>query len=257
MWKGFKGWFYQRRDKRITTLNLYSTLLDSLSHELRTPLSALIGAVDNLMEEPSVLSKDDQQKLLSVIAGASMRLNRLVENLLHISRLENGTIGPQKTWCELHELIAQAVQQLEEPLAGHLLLVECPEKLPLFKLDFGWMEQVLVNLIHNACLYTPEGSQILIRADCPDENLVIIVEDNGKGIPAEESKRIFDKFYRAPGSRPGGTGLGLSIVKGFVEAHGGHIALERPSQGGARFIIRLPVEKLTIKLTGKWAMEKY
>jgi two-component system sensor histidine kinase KdpD len=243
--------------EKAQTLQLYDTLLNSLSHEFRTPIATIIGATDNLLEEPSKLSAGDSRKLLYAIAGASLRLNRQVENLLNSSRLGSGIILPKKDWCDIQELVSATLRQLEEPLTGHQVITGIKEGLPLVKLDYGWMEQVLSNLIYNACLYTPEGSHIRIQADCPDENLEIIVEDDGKGIPEEEMGKVFDKFYRPLHSRKGGSGLGLSIVKGFVEAHEGTVDLQNVPSGGARFIIRLPAEKLTIKQTGKWVLEKY
>ena len=245
------------KEEKAQKLNLFDTLLNSLSHEFRTPIATIIGATDNLLEEPSRLSVEDSRKLLYAIAGASMRLNRQVENLLNTSRLESGIISPKKVWCDIQELINATLRQLEEPLTGHHVITGIKEGLPLVKLDYGWMEQVLSNLIINACLYTPEGSLIRIQADCPDENLEIVVEDDGKGIPEEEIGKVFDKFYRPADSRTGGSGLGLSIVKGFVEAHDGTVDLKNVPSGGARFIIRLPAEKLSIKQTGKWVLEKY
>jgi two-component system sensor histidine kinase KdpD len=244
-------------EEKAKKLLLSATILNSLSHEFRTPIATIIGATDNLLEEPSRLSAEDSRKLLYSIAGASMRLNRQVENLLNSSRLESGIISPKKDWCDIQELINATLRQLEEPLTGHQVITGIREGLPLVKLDYGWMEQVLSNLIINACLYTPEGSLIRIQADCPDENLEIVVEDDGKGIPEEEIDKVFDKFYRPSHSRAGGSGLGLSIARGFVEAHEGTIDLQNVPSGGARFIIRLPAEKLSIKQTGKWVLEKY
>ncbi len=245
------------QEEKAREIRLYDTLLNSLSHEFRTPITTIIGATDNLLAEPSGLSTGDRRVLLSSIAGASLRLNRQVENLLNVSRLQSGFLRPAKNWCDIKELVSTSLRQLEEPLAGHEVITEINEGLPLVKLDYGWMEQVLTNLIYNACLYTPEGSLIRIQAHCPDENLMIIVEDNGEGIPDEEIGKVFDKFYRPQHSRAGGSGLGLSIARGFVEAHEGTIDLQHAPSGGARFIIRLPAEKLSIKQTGKWVLEKY
>lgn len=247
----------REKEEKAKTLKLYNTLLNSLSHEFRTPISTIIGATDNLLMQPSRLSAADSRKLLSSIAVASLRLNRQVENLLNMSRLESGFIRPHKDWCDIQELVSATLRQLEEPLATHRVFTEIKEGLPLVKLDYGWMEQVLTNLIYNACLYTPEGSLIRIQADCPDGHLVIVIEDNGEGIPDDEVGKVFDKFYRPREARAGGSGLGLSIVKGFVEAHDGTIDLQHAASGGARFIIKMPVEKLSIKQTGKWVLEKY
>ncbi|MDP4151514.1 MAG: ATP-binding protein [Bacteroidota bacterium] len=245
------------KEEKAKTLKLYNTLLNSLSHEFRTPIATIIGATDNLLAEPSRLTGTDSRRLLTEISRASMRLNRQVENLLNTSRLESGFIRPRKEWCDLRELISSTIQHLDEWIGRHLVKVEIRKGFPLVRLDYGLMEQVLTNLVYNAALYTPAGSTIRITADCEDENLIIIVEDNGPGLPPAEIDKVFDKFYRPELARTGGVGLGLSIVKGFVEAHSGAIELKNIPAGGARFVIRMPVEKLSIKQTGKWVTPKY
>jgi two-component system sensor histidine kinase KdpD len=230
----------RQKEEKAKTLKLYNTLLNSLSHEFRTPIATIIGATDNLLEQPSRLSVEDSKKLLIEISVASMRLNRQVENLLNMSRLESGFIQPKKDWHDIHEMVFSILHQLEEPLFLRKPEVVIRDSFPLVRLDYGLMEQVLYNLLFNAALYTPEGSWIRISAECFDELLVIIVEDDGPGFPEEEIDKVFDKFYRLKDSRIGGSGLGLSIVKGFVEAHNGTIALTNRPSGGARFLISLP-----------------
>jgi two-component system sensor histidine kinase KdpD len=247
----------RQKEEKAKTLRLYNTLLNSLSHEFRTPLATIIGATDNLLEEPSRLSGADSRKLLSEISVASLRLNRQVENLLNMSRLESGFIQPKKEWCDIHELVGSVLRQLAEQLACHTVDMDMEESLALVRLDYGLMEQVLYNLVYNAALYTPENSRIIIRARCHVDTLLILVEDNGAGFPEDEIGKVFDKFYRLQHSRAGGSGLGLSIAKGFVEAHNGTIDLVNRSTGGARFAIKIPVEKFSIKPTGKWAMQRY
>jgi len=246
--------------EKAKTLKLYNTLLNSLSHEFRTPIATIIGATDNLLEQPSRLTVNDSKKLLTEISVASLRLNRQVENLLNMSRLESGFIQPKKDWHDFHEMVFSILHQLEEPLALRKPEVAISDGFPLVRLDYGLMEQVLYNLLYNAAIYTPEGSRIRISAECLDEHLAIIVEDDGPGFPEEEIGKVFDKFYRLKDSRIGGTGLGLSIVKGFVEAHNGVIGLTNRPSGGARFHISLPAclparcnvmpnEKLTLQLS--------
>jgi two-component system sensor histidine kinase KdpD len=229
-----------QKEEKAKTLKLYNTLLSSLSHEFRTPIATIIGATDNLLERPSRLSMEDSKKLLTEISVAAMRLNRQVENLLNMSRLESGFIQPKKDWHDIHELAFSVLHQLEEPLLIRKPEVAISDTFPLVCLDYGLMEQVLYNLLFNAALYTPEGSWIRIGAECSGELLVIIVEDDGPGFPEEEIDSVFDKFYRLKDSRIGGSGLGLSIVKGFVEAHNGTITLTNRPSGGARFLISLP-----------------
>lgn len=231
------------KEKKENTLKLYNTLLNSLSHELRTPIATIIGATDNLLMSDAKLSEEDKKSLLSEMSIAALRLNQQVENLLSMSRLESGYIELKKDWCDVNELIYTTIKRLEENLRHHVLDIEIPENLPLFKLDIGLMEQVLYNLLLNAVLYTPAASSIAIKAKCTDGNCVITVEDSGSGFPPNEIEKAFDKFYRMKHTKTGGTGLGLSIAKGFVEAHNGTITLENAPLGGALFTIILPTER--------------
>jgi two-component system sensor histidine kinase KdpD len=232
----------QKREERSRDLKFYNTLLNSLSHELRTPITTIIGATDNLLTPSSNLTDANKAELLSEINIASQRLNRQVENLLGMSRLESGAIKIKKDWVDVKELIYTVLSHFEPTFSNHSVTVSAAESIPLFKLDFALMEQVLFNLINNAIQHTGEGTSILITADCVDEKLLIGVSDTGKGFPEKEIDRVFDKFYRAHGSRSGGTGLGLSIVRGFIEAHGGTITLRNLPLSGAEFIITIPTE---------------
>ena len=232
----------RKKEEKANTLKLYNTLLNSLSHELRTPIATIIGASDNLLMNANKLTDDNKANLLSEISLASLRLNQQVENLLNMSRLESGFIQPKKDWCDVNELIYASIKHMEDHSDDHKIVVQVKENLPLFKLDVGLMEQVLYNLISNAIIYTPVNSTVIITADCAGNNCIIIVEDDGKGFPAEEKEKAFEKFYRLKYSKTGGTGLGLSIAKGFVEAHNGTIRLESSNSGGAKFTIEIPTE---------------
>jgi two-component system, OmpR family, sensor histidine kinase KdpD len=231
----------RKREEKANAIKFYNTLLNSLSHELRTPITTIIGATDNLMNADK-LSEKDKIELLSEISIASMRLNQQVENLLGMSRLESGVFKIKKDWCDVRELVYTTLQRFEPIISNYRVSVFIPENLPLFKLDFGLMEQVLHNLISNAIQHTEEGTDIIIKADCSDEKLIMTLSDSGKGFPEAEIHRVFDKFYRVQGSRPGGTGLGLSIAKGFVEAHNGKITLTNLPLRGAMFMIEIPTE---------------
>ena len=214
---------------------LYRTLFNSISHELRTPIAAIISATESL-------SQNHQQEFVGEIQTAAERLNRLVENLLDMTRLESGKLAPKLDWCDINDLFRSSLQKLNEELSSRRVSIDIPTEMPLVKLDFGLMEQVFTNLLYNASLYTPSGSIITLSAKIAEKNCIFTVSDNGPGFPVEALKHLFEKFYRIPASRTGGTGLGLSIAKGFVEAHKGTItAANRPS-GGAEFIITIPVE---------------
>jgi two-component system sensor histidine kinase KdpD len=232
----------RQKEEKANTLKLYNTLLNSLSHELRTPIATIIGASDNLLMDTGKLSEENRYNLVSEISLAALRLNQQVENLLNMSRLESGFIQPKKDWCDVNELIYASIKNIEDHPEDHLIQVKVKENLPLFKLDIGLMEQVLYNLINNAVLYTPAGSVITVEADCVEGNCILVVADNGKGFPAGEKERVFEKFYRVKYSKTGGTGLGLSIARGLVEAHNGTIVLADSDAGGAKFTITIPTE---------------
>lgn len=231
------------KNEKEKSVKFYTTLFNSLSHELRTPITTIIGSVDNLQENSPRLSEKNKSDLLSEISIASIRLNQQVENLLNMSRLEAGVLNIKKDWCDINDLIYKTLQRLEANLQKYKVVVDVPENLPLFKLDFGLMEQVVYNLIINVTQHTPEDTLITIQADCIKDKLVVTIADNGFGFPEQEIDKAFDKFYRIKGSLPGGTGLGLSIVKGFVEAHNGSVKLENLPVRGSKFIIEIPTEK--------------
>ncbi|NTW34439.1 MAG: sensor histidine kinase, partial [Bacteroidetes bacterium] len=230
------------KEEKENTIKLYNTLLNSLSHELRTPISTIIGAVDTLKENKKKLSLNNQIELLTQIDTASIRLNRQVENLLNMSRLETGMLKLNLDWCDTNELIFSVLQKLSFANEKHKIIFEANENLPLFKLDSGLIKQVLHNIIYNAILYTPENSIIKINASYESENCVITIADNGYGFPENQIQFVFDKFYRLPHTKTGGTGLGLSIAKGFIETHKGKIILENIKTGGAKFTIIIPSE---------------
>lgn len=230
------------KEEKEKTIKLYNTLLNSLSHELRTPIAIIIGAIDTLKENKNKLSETNQTELLEEIDKASIRLNRQVENLLNMSRLETGILKINQDWCDLNELIYTVIQKITPVKNSHTISFIPNEKLPLFKLDAGLIEEVIQNLVTNALLYTPENTIIKIDASHQSDNCVFSVFDNGNGFPENEIQFAFDKFYRLPNTKTGGSGLGLSIVKGFVEAHNGTIKLKNNTNSGANFTITIPTE---------------
>jgi len=229
------------KEEKEKTIKLYNNLLNSLSHELRTPISTILGAVDTLQENKDKLSTANETELLSQIDEASIRLNRQVENLLNMSRLESGMLKLKTDWCDINELIYSVITK-DLHNQNHQIVFHPDEHLPLFKVDVGLMQQVIYNLLHNAIQYTPEQSVIHITATNTNDGCMITVADNGPGFPETEMGHAFDKFYRLPHSKTGGSGLGLSIAKGFVEAHNGTITLKNATTGGAVFTVEIPAE---------------
>lgn len=247
----------RQKEERATTLKLYNTLLNSLSHELRTPIATIVGAADTL-QSPNNLTPENKGVLLAEISKASFRLNQQVENLLNMSRLESGFIQPKMDWCDVNEVVYEAVKRIEENRYTQQITISINPNIPLFKLDKGMMEQVIYNLLNNACLYTPWNSKIHVAAQCHADVLKITIEDNGPGFPEDEKGMVFEKFYRLKNSKTGGTGLGLSIVKGFTEAMGGTIQLENVHSGGACFTINIPTETTHLnKKPDLWLRRKY
>jgi two-component system, OmpR family, sensor histidine kinase KdpD len=242
----------RQKEERARAAKLYDTLFNSLSHELRTPIATILGASDNLLSENTSLDEDNKKELFKEINTASERLNRLVDNLLNMSRLDSGFIQPKLDWCDVRELVFTVINGLRKELKGHKLEVEIPEDLPLFRLDFGLMEQVLTNILYNDSLYTPIGAAISVRCEAADNQCVIVVVDAGPGFPKGDIELVFEKFYRSKNARTGGVGLGLSIAKGFVDAHHGSIKLENVLGGGAKFTIAIPSEILEIEKQRDW-----
>lgn len=231
-----------KREEKANSIKYYNTLLNSLSHELRTPITTIIGACDNILANDSKLTESNKHELLQEISTASIRLNHQVENLLNMSRLESGTFKVKKDWCDIRELIYGTLRHFDAFLKDHPVTVFVSENFPLFKLDYGLTEQILSNLINNIIQHTPAATPFVISADCVDDKLVVSVADTGRGFPEEEVEKVFEKFYRLKGSRPGGTGLGLSIVRGFVEAQGGTITLRNLPLSGAEFRMTFATE---------------
>ncbi len=220
---------------------LGKTLLNSISHELRTPLAAITSAASGLGELGDSDKPALRHALTNEIREASKRLNRLVGNLLDMTRLESGHVKPRLDWCDVADLVGVALRQTERELAQHHVTTTLTPHLPLVRMDFVLMEQALTNLLLNAALHTPAGTKVCVSAAVGEKEVLLSVADSGPGVPADALSHIFDKFYRGPNAAAGGSGLGLSIVKGFVEAQGGHVSARNRLNGGAEFTLALPL----------------
>ena len=225
------------------TDKLQSALLNSISHDLRTPLVSITGALSSLAEDSIHLNEATRRSLIETARGEADRLNRLVGNLLDMTRLEAGAVKVKAEPCDVQDVIGSALGQLDTRKETHPIMVNVPPDLPFVAMDFVLISRVLVNVIDNAIKYSPAGAPIEIEAHPASGYMEIEVADRGIGIPNEDLSRIFDKFYRV--QRPDnitGTGLGLSISKGIIEAHGGFIAAENRSGGGTIMTIALPIK---------------
>jgi two-component system, OmpR family, sensor histidine kinase KdpD len=227
---------------QIETERLRNALLSSISHDLRTPLSAITGAVSSLLTNDRTLAADDRHELAQVAYEEAERLNRLVGNLLEMTRLESGGIQVEKEWELLEEIVGSTLNRLGTRLDDHPIAVKLPPDLPLVPIDSVLIEQVLLNLLDNALKYTPPGSPIELSGQARGREVVVSVADRGPGLPPGDEKRVFDKFYRAQPKTSGGVGLGLTICRGIVEAHAGRIWAENRPSGGARFSFTLPLD---------------
>jgi two-component system sensor histidine kinase KdpD len=233
----------RQADLLQATEKLQTSLLNSISHDLRTPLVSITGALSSLRERSLSLNKNARESLLETAYDEAERLNRLMGNLLNMTRLEAGVIRLKKEPCDIQDAIGAALEQLGERLAHRQINVNLPPDLELIPLDFSLFEQVLVNILDNAAKYSPPDTVIEIDVSQTEENVTIGICDRGIGIPAEDLERVFDKFYRV--QRPqsiSGTGLGLAICKGIVEAHGGKIQAGNRTGGGTIITVVLPRE---------------
>jgi two-component system sensor histidine kinase KdpD len=227
----------QKAIVQIETERMRNALLSSISHDLKTPLAGIMGAAGDLLEG----EVGTRRELVQTISEEADRLNRLIRNLLDMTRLEAGALQVRKEWHLAEEIVGATLARLDTRLHDHPVTTHIPDDMPLIPLDGVLIDQVLGNLLENAIKYTPAGSPIDISVEIMQGSVVFQIADCGPGIPIGDEERVFDKFYRA---RPdgGGVGLGLTICRGIVEAHGGRIwALNRP-EGGALFQFTLPLE---------------
>lgn len=240
----FEREFLRETAKKAYILNesekLYKTLFNSISHEFRIPVATIMGASEVLLSQQ--YPEETKTKLYSEISIASVRLNRLIENLLNMSRLETGRITPRPDWCDVHDLANTIAGNLRQELAAFDFSVVIPPSIPLVYIDFGLIEQVLHNLLLNASQNSPPGTTIRLKFFYENDLLTIQVMDRGKGFPENELASVFNKFYRGKDAETGGLGLGLSIAKGFIEAQKGTIEVANRVNGGAIFTIRMPVK---------------
>jgi two-component system sensor histidine kinase KdpD len=224
------------------TERLQTALLNSISHDLRTPLVSIIGVLSSLQEEGMNLDEAARKNMIQVGMDEAERLNRLITNLLDVSRIEAGALKINKQPSDVQELLGAALEQLGRRSGSHSIEVNLPSELPTIWVDSGLIVQALFNILDNAVKYSPEESPITINGRREGNRVIMEVADRGVGIPEKDLAHVFEKFYRA--RRPEkvtGTGLGLSICKGIIEAHGGKVAAENRLGGGTVIRISIPI----------------
>ena len=234
----------ERAQVHAETERLRNSLLSSVSHDLRTPLASITGAASTLLENEARLDAATRRDLLEALHEEADRLNRLVQNLLEMTRLEAGALQPRTDWHSVEEVVGAALGRFGKSLTERSVTTRIPADLPLVPMDDVLIEQVLINLLDNALKYTPAGSPIEVTAEDIGGAVLIEVADRGPGLPPGEEGRIFEKFHRTePGPSVRGAGLGLAICRGIVRAHGGRIWAENRSGGGVAFRFTIPAKE--------------
>jgi two-component system sensor histidine kinase KdpD len=233
-----------RRSERLR-----AALLNSISHDLRTPLAAVLGSVTTLIDYRKSLEEAVQADLLESIRDEAERLNRYVGDLLDMTRLEGGGVAPRTESTDVRDVVSAAAERVGRRLGERKLVRDYPTTLSTVPADPALLEQALVNILENAIAYSPDGSRIEAAVYEDQRNVVVSIEDEGRGIPTTQLQQVFEKFQRLDeaSDRGKGVGLGLAISKGFIEAMGGRIAAASPIHDGrgTRVLISLPKEKTT------------
>ena len=226
------------------TDKLQKALLNSISHNLRSPVASVTGALNSVLEDGYLLDPSTQRELLETAREEAKRLDRLLRNLLDMTRLEGSAIHTKIELCDVQDVVGSALAQLGEAAKLRRVSVVVAPDLPLIPMDSVLIAQALVNLLENALKYSGAESPVEVEARVTGDCLLTCVRDGGSGIPEGELERVFEKFYRgASAGVAKGAGLGLSICKGFIEAHHGRIWIERAAQGGTEVKFTLPTEQ--------------
>jgi two-component system sensor histidine kinase KdpD len=232
----------RRATLRAETEQLRNALLSSVSHDLRTPLAVVTGATSTLLGDRAPTDEAKRRMLIMTAHEEALRLNRLVRNLLDMTRLDAGALKVKKEPQPLEEVVGAALYRLDDRLRGRPVGTSIPSDLPLVPFDAILIEQVLINLIENAIKHTPAGSPIDVAARALPGEVEIEVADRGPGVDKPNVERVFEKFYRVVEGEGGGVGLGLTICRGIVSAHVGRIWVEERPKGGASFRFTLPLD---------------
>jgi two-component system sensor histidine kinase KdpD len=222
--------------------DLKTELLHAVSHELRTPLASILASAGSLRQRDVEWTERERDEFVTAIQDEAVRLDRLVGNLLDLSRIENGTLVPHKAWHDVGALVEDVAGRMRPVTAGHPVRLDLPEDLPPVELDYVEIQQVLSNLVENAAKFSPAGSEIGISVGHDDGSVRFAVRDHGPGIAADDSERVFEPFVRLAraGQGPRGVGLGLAIAKRLVEAHAGTIWIDPGVSDGTRIVFTLP-----------------
>jgi K+-sensing histidine kinase KdpD len=229
----------------LTEMNrLKDDFVASVSHELRTPLTSIKGYVGTLLRSEVNFSEEQKRDFLETVARQSNRLHRLIEDLLAVSRIESATTSATLSTLSLSTLVQDVLDELRDRLEAHPVELRLEPDLPLIETDQGKVHQILGNLVENAMKYSEPGARVTISGRRDREGVLVTVADEGRGIPADQQAKIFDRFYQVDQSSTravGGTGLGLYICRTMAEALGARIWLDKSDETGSVFAFWLPV----------------
>ena len=234
---------------QIEKAQLRADLLRSISHDLRTPLTSISGNASNLLSNENEFSQETRMQIYGDIYDDSMWLIKLVENLLSVTRIEDGRMDLRMSAELMDEVIAEAMRHTDRNRDGRKIEVSSDEEFILGKMDARLIVQVVINLVDNAVKYTPEGAQIRIHTGKKDGMVVVSVSDTGPGIPDEQKSKVFDMFYTGTNRAADGRrslGLGLGLCRSIIRAHGGEIWVSDNKPQGAVFTFTLPAEEVTL-----------
>jgi two-component system sensor histidine kinase KdpD len=233
------------------TDELRSALIDAIAHDLRTPLASIIASAGSLRQADVTWTEAERRDFLEAIEDEAERLNRIVGNLLDLSRIQGGSLVPSRDWHDIGLVIRDSVARLRPVIGSQRVEIDLPPDLGPAFVDPVEIDQVIANLVENAAKYAPDGGVIRVAARGDLGELRVSVDDEGPGIPPAILPHLFEPFYRAPGtSRIPGSGLGLAVARGLVEAHGGHIWAENRPGGGARFTFAIPTPEVPPEVGG-------
>ncbi len=228
------------------TDELKTALLNAVSHDLRTPLASIMASAESLRQRDMHWSDEERDEFLAAIEQEAQRLNNIVGNLLDLSRIQGGSLHPERQWHDLGGLITVAITRLRARYPEHSFALDLPDDLPPLYLDPVQIDQVVVNLLDNAAKYSPPRTKIWLSVQRNDREVRVQIADRGRGVPAEALRHLFTPFYRVLHRRsqpgPPGTGLGLAVARGLIAAHGGHIWAANRDDGGAIFTFTLPFQ---------------
>lgn len=230
----------REKEVSVESEKLFQTVLNSVSHELRTPISIISAAVANLNDPRTASSEVIRHQIGEELEVASNRLNHLVENILDMSRIESGLLRLNLQFCDITDLIGIVIKEISADLQKHNIIIKTDDTLPLIRADINLLKQAVINVLHNAAVYTPAGSNIIVEGyTISPAKVCISISDSGAGIPEASLSHLFEKFYRVPGSKSGGTGLGLTITRAIVDLHGGEVFAGNRKEGGFQVILTL------------------